>query len=182
MSAFSNRRTAASIMAAMIALSILLGAYRSGARLYSQVENAFYNGAKDNGIGIASDLTQRSESSVNLVTVAKRYLESDNSLLSNVQSAVSGLNSADSLYEKYQANKDLDAAMSALYDGMSGLRLSEKDESYRKSLYADFTSASMTMSHDSYNETAIEYNREISSFPGSIFFTLYGFGKAPVFR
>ena len=182
MGGLKNRRTAALAMCVMIFLSFIIGGWRSGARLYGEVGDIFYNGEKGNGIGVASDLSQRAESAVNMIIVAKRGLEADDDVLKELEAAVTAMNSAGSLEDKAEANSVLTSAMAAVYDALGEVSLSEKDEGYRQSLYADFTSAAMTMSHDGYNEQAVEYNRAIKSFPGSIFFAIFGYGEVPVFR
>lgn len=182
MDKLKNRRTAAGVMVLMILLSILLGAWRSGSRLYGRVETLFYNGEAGNGIGVASDLTQRAESAVNLIIVAKRNLEQDDPAVTGLEAAVTAVHTAKSLQARYAADKDMAACMTALYDALGQAALSDKDAGYRSSLYADFTSAAMTMSHDPYNAQAVEYNQALRSFPASLLFRLFGFEEAPVFR
>lgn len=43
----------------MAALGLLLGPYVSGLRLEKSLEDIFYNGESGNGIGVASDLSDR---------------------------------------------------------------------------------------------------------------------------
>lgn len=182
MEQLKNRRTAIGVMVLMILLSMLLGAWRSGSRLYGEVEDLFYNGEAGNGIGVASDLSQRAETAVNMIIVAKRNLDQSDPAITGLEEAVTEVSMAKSLQERYAADQKMSVCMAALYDALGETVLSEKDAGYRSSLYADFTSAAMTMSHDPYNAQAVEYNQALRTFPGSLFFALFGYEDAPVFR
>lgn len=182
MAKLTDRRTAAAVMAVMMALGVLLGAWRSGSRLYGAVEDLFYNGQKGNGVGVASDLSRRADAAVNMIIVAKRNLSADEAAVTDLEAAVTAVSAASSLQEKYRADRQMHDAMTVLYDRLEEAPLSDKDAGYRSSLYADFTSAGMTMSHDPYNAQAVEYNRELMAFPGRFLFALFGYEEAPVFR
>lgn len=182
MTRLQDRRTAAAVMVLMIVLGVLLGAWRSGSRLYARVEDLFYNGEKGNGVGMASDLSQRVDAAVNMILVAKRSIDPADSAVTGLEEAVTAVNAASGLQEKYRADRAMASAMTVLYERLGEAALSDKDAGYRASLYADFTSAAMTMSHDPYNAQAVEYNREITSFPGRLFFALFGYEEAPIFR
>jgi len=182
MAGLKNRRTACLVMCVMILISLPIGAYASGSRLYSHVEDMFYNGERGNGVGVASDLSGRANAAMNLATVAQRYVAPGDGLVQPVLDACNEVSMASTLEEKKQADEYLAKAMAALYDGMGELSLSDKDEGYRSSLYADFTSYGSTMSHDGYNQAAAQYNRQLDAFPGRIFFSLLGFDEAPIFR
>ena len=182
MEMLSNKRVAAGIMVLMILLGIVLGAYRSGSRLYGEVEDLFYNGQTGNGIGVASDLSDRAEAAFNLIVVAKRNMDQTDPAILELEKAAMAANSAGTLQGKGIADQMLEVCMDALYEALGEVALSEKDAGYRESLYADFNSAAMTMSHDPYNAQAVEYNRAIRSLPGRFFFSLFGFEEAPVFR
>ena len=182
MEKLKNRRMAAGMMVLMILLSILLGAWRSGSRLYGEVETLFYNGEAGNGIGVASDLRQRAESAVNMIIVAKRNLDQNDPCILELEAAVTEVHKAKTLQERHEADVEMAGSMTALYEALGEAALSEKDAGYRSSLYADFSSAAMTMSHDPYNAQAVEYNRALSTFPGGLLMKLCGFDDAPVFR
>ncbi len=182
MDKLKNRRIAAGVMVLMILLSVLLGAWRSGSRLYGEVETLFYNGEAGNGIGVASDLSQRAEAAVNLIIVAKRNMDQTDPVILDLEAAVTEVNVAGSLMARFSADNEMAGCMTALYEALGEVALSEKDAGYRSSLYADFTSAAMTMSHDPYNAQAVEYNRALNTFPGGLLMQLFGFEDAPVFR
>lgn len=181
MSLLKNRHIAALIMCVMILLGFLLGAAASGRRLYGRVEDIFYNGAKGNGVGIASDLGNRAEAAGNLGTIAVKYIDPRDDMIEDLEDAIDDMND-DDLSNVAEANADLEKAVSRIYDRLGDLDLSQKDAEYRSSLYADFMSYGSTMSHDPYNQAAAEYNSEIRAFPGNIFFALMGYDAAPLFR
>ncbi len=96
----------------------------------------------------------------------------------------------------FAANAQMDTAMQALYNALGALEnseqstaqgsgrdnaqklgqatdqldgsLSEKDESYRQRLYADFNSRNDTISHDPYYSYAAEYNKLLDGFPAKL--------------
>jgi len=177
-----NRHVAAGIMVLMILLSLPLGAWRTGSRLYGAVEDLFYNGEAGNGIGVASDISQRAEAAVNMIIIAKRNMDPNDPCITGLEAVVMEVNMAKSLQARHQADVEMGGCMAALYDALGEAPLSEKDARYRESLYADFTSAAMTMSHDPYNAQAVEYNRALSAFPGGLLMRLFGYEEAPVFR
>lgn len=177
-----RHRRAALVMALMIIAGCLLGGFNSGRRLTKALDEAFYGGAKGNGVGVASDLSHRIDCGRNMATIAARYLEPNDELLINIQSVCAEADGAVRLGEKKTADKNVEAAFIQLYELLGNENLSDKDEAYRKSIYADFVSYGDTMSHDPYNDAAVRYNREISTFPGSLVFKLMGLERAPIFR
>ena len=76
-----DRRFAAAAMCVMIVLGLFLGAYSSGSRLRSAVEDVFYNGELGDGVGVASDMSNRCAAVRNLIVVAKRSLDPGSEVL-----------------------------------------------------------------------------------------------------
>lgn len=175
-----KQKRAALACCLMAALGLLLGPYVSGLRLEKSLEDIFYNGESGNGIGVASDLSDRADCGVNLASVGSRYLES--SLLSPLKNAAQGLRSAGSLREKAEANETLEREFRAVSSLLEAEDLSGKDEELVSSLVSMFDSCSYTMSHDGYNAEASGYNSAIKTFPGSLIFSLMGLETAPIFR
>ena len=66
------------------------------------------------------------------------------------------------------ANKNVETAMTFLYNEMEQIGLSAQDEKYRQSLYADFNSRGDTISHDPYNQYAEKYMEMLDGFPASL--------------
>lgn len=177
-----RHRRAALVMALMIIAGCLLGGFNSGRRLTKTLDEAFYGGARGNGVGVASDISHRADCGRNLATVAGRYMEPDDKAVAFLREMCAYADSAETLTEKKDADDSVEMAFVQLYELLEEETLSDKDEAYRKSIYADFVSYGDTMSHDPYNDAAVRYNREISTFPGSLVFKLMGLERAPVFR
>lgn len=177
-----RHRRAALVMAAMIIAGCLLGGFNSGRRLKNDLEDIFYQGEYKNGVGVASDISHRVDCGRSLATVAARYMEPDDKAVAFLREMCADAEAATTLTEKKAADDSVETAFVQLYELLEKEALSAKDEAYRKSIYADFTSYGDTMSHDPYNDAAVRYNREINAFPGSVFFKLMGLEKAPYFR
>lgn len=175
-------KRAALVMAVMIAAGCFIGGFNSGRRLVSDLDSIFYSGAKGNGVGVASDISHRAECGRNLVTVAERYMEPDDQALDFLREMCAYSEAAETLTQKKDGDDSVEIAFVQIYELLERESLSAKDEAYRKSIYADFVSYGDTMSHDPYNDAAVRYNREITAFPGSVFFKLMGLEKAPIFR
>jgi len=177
-----DRRFAAAAMCVMMILGLLLGAYSSGSRLRSAVEDVFYNGELGDGIGVASDMSNRCAAVRNLIVVAKRSLDPSSEALKAAGDAVAMAESASSLADKAEADRALEDAITALYDELGQVGLSDNDSRYRSKLYADFSSYGDSMSHDGYNDSAADYNSKLSAIPGGMLMRLFGLRPAPLFR
>lgn len=181
-----NRKIAIPIMIIMIILGTFLGGYRSLNSLYKKVDKVFYQGVDGDGIGIASDLNDRINTSINLISIAKGYDQDVRveAAITAVNSAKDALSSAATIGDKYQANIALTEATEELHKalGNESLQLSEKDAGYRDSLYNQLSSRNDTISHDGYNDSAVEYNNALQEFPASFFTSLFGIEKAVLFR
>ena len=175
MSALKNRRTAALIMAAMMVLALPLGAGASGRRMFNKVEAAFEQ-------NVAGDLMARVGAASALNVVAWRYLSADDPQLQKLAEAASTASDAETLQEAAQADRALEEAFLAVYLALDEDNMSEKDAGYRSGLYAEFLSAAQKIAHDSYNDTARAYNKNLKAFPGRMFFTLLGYDPAPVWE
>lgn len=181
MSKLDNRRLAAVGMALMILLSLFVGTARSLYPMRNAAQQVFFEGVDRDGLGIQNDLNKRIELSYNLVTVAKKYSESDTDAVKAVLSAREKLSSADSIKEKYKANIALTEATETLIEEMKSYSLSEKDEKYRKEIRDDLNSRNETISSDGYNAAASSFNSELSSFPASVIGRLVGLRSLELF-
>ena len=175
-----KQKRAALACCLMAALGLLLGPYASGLRLEKSLEDIFYNGESGNGIGVASDLSDRADCGINLASVGSRYLES--SLLSPLKNAAQGLRSAGSLREKAEANDILEREFRAVTSLLESESLSDKDRELVSSLVSMFDSCSYTMSHDGYNAETSGYNSSTKTIAASLIFSLMGLETAPIFR
>ena len=171
-------------MLLMIIISIPFGGYRSLNKLFKEVNRTFYQGVDGDGLGIENDLNNRIDNSYNLVTIAKKYIDQENAVIKNTLEARAELVNSKSIADKYRANLRLTEAVEELYTALGAVepKLSEQDETYRRSLYSNLTSRNDTISHDGYNDKAAEFNNIIEGFPASLISRLVGINKAELFR
>ena len=96
------------------------------------------------------------------------YKEAIQWLRSDVAALENALGGKGDIADAVAANKNVDTAMTFLYNEMEHVALSEQDEKYRQSLYADFNSRGDTISHDPYNQYAEKYMDALEGFPASL--------------
>lgn len=174
MNLLKTRKGAALVLAVCVVCSTLYGSHRSLMGLYARAQSAFTQGVEGDGFSIENDLGRRAERSLDLATVARRYLpESDRALLGVVEARGALLDSRDP-QEKYRANLRLTEAVEVLYGTLGGMELSEADKGYRQRIYADLSSINDIISHDGYNEIARAYNEIRGDFPANLLGGLTG--------
>jgi hypothetical protein len=181
MQILENKRIAVCAMVVLIFLSALLGAARSLIPMRNTAQETFYAGVDGDGLGINNDLNSRAELAYNLVTVARRYVDSDTSEITAVLAARDALIDADSIGEKYRANAKLTEATGDLIEAMAAYPLSDTDARYRSTISTDLRSRNEIISHDSYNAQAQEFNQTLAAFPASLFGRLVGVKSLELF-
>lgn len=163
-----QKKTAVCVMIVLIAAGIWVGAYRSLSGLVQNTQTAFFEGENGDGYGIQGDLEDRSALAYNMALVAGRYLEEDDPLLAGVEAARTALSQAQTPSQKYSANEALSDSVTALYERLKTVELSEKDAKYPQNLYADFTAKQDIINRNSYNRLAGECNAALSAFPANL--------------
>ena len=183
MKLLENKVLSILIMIVLIAGGFWLGGYRSLSGLYNDVEKVFFTGEDGDGICIENDLSERAACAVNLVNVARKYVGDSAEVkdLSNASAALSAAGNGSDIVVRLSADSKLEAAMTALYMSLEDMGLSEKDESYRQRLYADFSSRGDTISHDPYNSYAQSFNETLSKFPASLIAAVTPVKEAVIF-
>lgn len=177
-----NPRTATVLMAVMIAAAILLGGGRSLRALARDVEDIFWNGADGDGIGVASDIGKNRDDGYNLLSVARNYPLSDGAL-DALEDAVEHLDRAGRDIESlYQGNAALTRAATTVYEELGLQALSERDETYRQSLYHNILGRNDTMRRDGYNTAAQSFNQKLTRFPANLLHVVTFVTPAPLFR
>lgn len=177
-----NANTARIVMILAILVSVVFGSYRSLSSEAAKVEDVFYNGVDKDGIGIGSDLTIRTETAYNLVTVAKRYLDEGDAAVQAVLNARDALAEAGEIPEKYAANLRLSDACADLSEKLKSEALSAADERYRAGFMTELASRSDTISHDPYNALAAKFNAQLTAFPANLLSRLTGVEPLALFR
>lgn len=175
-------KTACIVLAAAIIVSVPLGFTNTMYRMYDKVAVEFQNGAEKDGLSIQADLDARASAAYNLATVAKRYMDESSEAVQSVLKASKDLNAAKGPAAKYEANEELGAVCTRLYETLGEMELSEKDEQYRQSLYAEMKSRNVTMANDPYNRLAEKYNEKLERFPANLLGKLFGVEKAELFQ
>lgn len=176
MKIFENKALSILLMVVLIAGGLFIGGMKGLNGLYGDVEDVFFLGADRDGIGVANDMTERVSAATNMITIARKYEASANEtykeaiqwLGSDVAALENALNGKGDIADAVAANKNVDTAMTFLYNEMEHVNLSAQDEKYRQSLYADFNSRNDTISHDPYNQYAQEYMSVFDGFPASL--------------
>ncbi len=176
MKIFENKGISIILMVVLIAGGLFIGGMKGLGGLYSDVEDVFFLGVDRDGIGVANDMTERATAATNLITIARKYEDKANDtykeaiqwLKSDVASLEKALSGKGDIADAVAANKNVDTAMTFLYNEMSEVGLSVQDENYRQRLYADFNSRGDTISHDPYNQYAEEYMEALDGFPASL--------------
>ena len=183
MKLLENKIICVLIMLVLITGGFWLGGYKGLSGLYSDVESVFFTGEDGDGICIENDLTERVNAAENMVTIARKYNSGSDEVkaLSDAAAQMSSLSQNKNIAARMDENKKLATAMSALYREMADYSLSERDERYRQSLYADFNSRGDTISHDPYNSHAQEYNEVLSAFPANIMAAVTPVEEAVIF-
>ena len=74
----------------------------------------------------------------------------------------------------------LTGAVTDLYEAMGRQSLSDRDESYRQSLYYNILARNDTMSRDGYNTAALEFNQLLDRFPASLLRRFTSVSPAPL--
>ena len=157
------------LMVVLIVGGFLLGGYKGLAGQYQKVSDAFFLGEDRDGICAANDMAERAAALTNMHTVAAKYLPAKDPALQNAQDAVRDFTKAEGdIRAMFSANARMDTVMTELYREMENRTLTEKDESYRQRLYADFNSRNDTISHDPYYSYAADYNEILSHFPANL--------------
>jgi len=169
MKLLKNRRFAWLITYFLIFLSIIIGGARSLYQLQEKVEYKYENGISDKGYGIPYYLTARIDNSINLVTVANRWIPGDKAVEA-VIAARNQLIAAKTPGEQYRANTELTTSTTALYERLGEIEMDARDLGYRQSLFVDLTSnnSAITFAGEEYNLEADKFNSVLKKFPASL--------------
>lgn len=173
MKLMENKMVCIVIMILFLLAGVLLGGYKGLSAQYRDVSDIFFTGEAGDGVCAANDMAERASNLTNMQTIGAKYLQPGDRCLQEAVSAVSTYNSAEGdIPAMFQANRIMDTAMENLYRELEDAGLSEKDESYRQRLYADFNSRNDTISHDVYFSYAQTYNQILTQFPASLIQTI----------
>lgn len=162
--------------ALLIVLVLVLGVSGFKSRItfasYAKaVETEFYEGV--DGASIAADLESKISTSKNLIFIAEKYLK-DETEIETLKQAIEGLEKANSIKEKSQANQTMDDAFFALSVQLDTVKLSDRDRDYQISLVYDYTGLNDMIDKSPYHKRVDEYLKQTAGFPASVLYKLSG--------
>ena len=155
------------VMAAMILVSVPLGAVRSFERLREKALEPYYYDST--GYALYDGLEKQREAAQNLLTVAERYRESDPELTSYIDDLTTQAYHAEVFTDPGSPSEVLCHQMmcdraEALAEKLEETTLSEKDEKYPRQLISQMRSEQDKLERSSYNDSAREYNQKLDRF------------------
>lgn len=178
----TGKRIAIIVLIFCVVISILFGGGRKLEKYRERQLQCFYDGVDGDGLCIYNDLMIRQTAAHNLLTIAGRYLKPTDEVWTPVEKAVKAMNAAVSVQEYFEANYDLTISSTALYNTLSAMELSEKDERLLNEQFTEMSSRNMTISHDGYNAVAAEFNSMLADFPTSLIAAVNGVDRLDEFR
>lgn len=163
--------------ALLIVLVLVLGVSGFKSRItfasYAKaVETEFYEGV--DGASIAADLESKISTSKNLIFIAEKYLKDEPSEIEALKQAIEGLEKANSIKEKSQANQTMDDAFFALSVLLDTVKLSDRDGDYQISLVYDYKGLNDMIDKNPYHKRVDEYLKQTIGFPASVLYKLSG--------
>ena len=153
------------IVVGVIILFIIL-LYNSLIRLRNQVKNSFAQ--------IDVQLKRRNDLIPNLVEAVKGYMKHEKSVFENVTKARSALLKADTVTEKSKASNQLTNTLKSLFavaEGYPQLKANENFLELQRELSA--IEDKVAYARQFYNDSILDYNNAVRSFPGNIFASIY---------
>ncbi len=163
-----NRKIAIRITVFIVLLSILIGSHFSLIKLRDETLLIFYSGEEKNGKGIQQDLEYITDQCFNLTVVAGRYMDKEDKRIREVVRKRDLVNSAATPGDKYEAKEELLVSAMNLYEALGSMNLEERDQYYRDSFVVNVESRQLIISHSSYNECAMDYNKCLKRFPANV--------------
>lgn len=155
------------IMVVVILASGTLGCRRSLLAARKNAEDYFYNNLAEDGYNesIQNELTRISGYAINLKSIAIRYIDSNDKMITDLIEARKNLDSTELISEKYAAVQRLFDAVTTLHDALDPDKMNSTDRNFRSSLYDDIRSAMQRISHSDYNDAAREFNSLLEHYP-----------------
>lgn len=166
----------ACVMVIAILVALPLGAHTSLAKLREEAEDSYFN--DDAGYALYDGLDEREATANNLITVARRYTESNGNLTSLIDELDYAVRLTQGSYDddqqEAQANRMMGDAAQALYEELKNTELSEADQKYPDQLIAQMESEQDKINRSSYNQDAREFNQRLEAFPVKLLVPLTG--------
>ena len=168
MEVLKKRSTATVICVVVCVISLLLGIHLSVNRQLGKLEDAFYNGvySKDAGYtlpAIQMQLDERYDAAIGIISLIPSELASD------LRNACNRLLEAETLSEKYEANKALQAAYENVLQNVDASMFDERTLGGFNDYCSTMDNAQRLIGQSGYNEAVAEFEEDVlGSFPLSI--------------
>ncbi len=175
-----NKTVAIIICALLVFMGIITGVRRPIGNMKEDALMYFYG--SDEITGIKNDLDTKVETAYSLMSVAKKYMQEDNDLITDLESSCEKVRKSSSPKEAFEENMRMDECYSALKGELDDMRLSEKDKNYNYSLLAQYNSSDMVILHNEYNILAAEVNEVLSKFPANVLSKIAFVGKMELYE
>jgi LemA protein len=180
-----NRRGAVGrilILVLVVVLFLVLGAYSIVKGTYNTLVRMDER-VKGNWSQIENQLQRRADLIPNLVETVKGYAAHEREVLEEVTRARSRVGSAGSVAEKMEANNELTGALSRLLlvvENYPDLKANESFIRLQDELAG--TENRIATERRRYNDSVVEYNTRLRSFPTVLFAGVFKFERAALFE
>ena len=161
-----NKTVAVVICALLVYMGLFMGVNRPIGNMKDEALVHFYGDG--DVIGIKNDLDTKVETAYSLMSIAKRYIDEDEAVITDLVDACEEVRKSETPGEAYEANMKMDGCYGKLKSTLDSMKLSKKDEDYNYSLLSQYNSSDMIISHSEYNTLAGEVNRKLSKFPAGL--------------
>lgn len=165
MKLFKKTTTAVIVFVFAVVASILVSGHIKLASEANRVLDVFYDGERNDGLSIHSDLKDLVDASRNIVSLSQKYMDPASAELTALNQAISDFQSAASPSEYYEVYSRIIANM----DDVSALFVIYCNDDASMKLFEDsaavFASKMNTISYDPYNRYVREYQELLEKFP-----------------
>ncbi len=165
MKLFRKTTTAVFVFVFTVIVSILLSGHNRLASEANRVLDIFYDGERNDGLSIYSDLQDLVDASRNIVSLSQKCMDPATAELVALNDAISDFQSADSPAEYYEVYSRIVSNI----DDVSALFVIYCNDDASMKLFEDsaavFASKMNTISYDPYNRYVREYNELLDHFP-----------------
>jgi len=156
------------IIAAIVLIAILIGLFNKFVRLRNRADNAWAQ--------VDLQLKRRYDLIPNLVETVKGYASHEREVFENVTTARSAGISAQTVEEQGQAENQLTSALRRLFAVAEAYPDLKANENFRDlSQELSDTEQQILISRQIYNDTVLNYNNAIQTFPGVLLAGSFGF-------
>lgn len=156
-------------------LVVLIGMYNRFIVLRNRIDNAWAQ--------IDVQLKRRNDLIPNLVETVKGYAKHEKKVFKEITEARSAVMNASSMKEKAKASNMLSETLKSLFavaENYPKLEASENFKMLQEELSG--TESKIAYSRQFYNDSVLDYNNGIQSFPGNVIAGMFKFGSRESFK